>query len=388
MSINPLTNIPPGDLYYVHQRGHRIAIWIIALLGGTFFSPIVAGVVNYHLGWRWMFGIPAIICFPFFVMTILFVPEHAYNRDHLYETDEADVDNLNVLAEVEHAHDDGVVTTPTDEKAVGTTSTHEELVRVQSGSQETVKTFWEELKPFSGTYSKVNIFKLFIRPVPLMIYPAAMYLYLLQGTMQAWTIGISIILAQIFSAPPYNFNSEAIGYIYVGPMLATILAYLCTGFTSDMVAKWMAKKNGNVYEPEFRLLLAIPVLLFGVAGFFGMGNAVQQGASWPVCVFAWSVSNFATIICLNVTAAYLIDGHRALRNELFISCLLFKNFFVFGETYFFNNWLTTAGPAKMFNTIGGIHIAVCALTIPMYLFGKYSRAYLHKTDILQKLRLT
>jgi len=267
------------------------------------------------------------------------------------------------------------------------TATQEELVRVRSGSQEKPKTFWQELKPFSGTYSNVNILKLFVRPIPLMIYPAAMYLYLLQGTMQAWTIGISIVLAQIFSVPPYNFNSKATGYIYVGPMIAVLLAYLFTGYSSDMIAKWMAKRNNNIYEPEFRLLLAIPVFIFGVAGFFGFGNAIEQGASWQVCVFAWSVSNFGTIICLNVTGAYLIDGHRALRNELFISCLLFKNFFVFGETYFFNNWLTSAGPAKMFNTIGGIHIAVCALTIPMYLFGKYSRAYLHKTDILRILRL-
>ena len=363
-----------GDLYCTHQRGHRIAIWTIALMGGTYFCPIIAGVVENRLGWRYMFIITACLMFPFWLMTIFFVPEHAFRRAQIYNTDTSSTDDLVVLSKVEHKQEDLVQNASYSEHVV-------------TGAQDKPRTFLQSLSPYSGTYSDVNILKLFVRPIPLMIYPAAIYLYLLQGTVMVWTIGISVILAILFEGPPYQFGAETLGFIYVGPLIAVFLAYLCTGYTSDKVAKFMARRNRNVYEPEFRLLLAVPALVFGAAGFFSMGNAIELGASWVVCVFCWSLANFGTIICLNVTNSYLIDGHRDLRNELFISCLLFKNFFAFGESYFFNDFLDAFGPAKMFDIIGGIHCGICLLTIPMYIFGKYCRAFMHKHDVLRFLRL-
>jgi hypothetical protein len=42
-----------------------------------------------------------------------------------------------------------------------------------------------------------------------------------------------------------------------------------------------------------------------------------------------------------------------------------------------NNWVTAWGPARVFDTIGGIEVALFFLSIPVWAFGKQWRAYFH-----------
>jgi hypothetical protein len=42
--------------------------------------------------------------------------------------------------------------------------------------------------------------------------------------------------------------------------------------------------------------------------------------------------------------------------------------------YFIAGWITSEGPLEVFSIIGGIHIFICILTIPMYVFGKKCRS--------------
>jgi hypothetical protein len=47
---------------------------------------------------------------------------------------------------------------------------------------------------------------------------------------------------------------------------------------------------------------------------------------------------------------------------------------IVGMNYFIADWITTQGPLEVFSIIGGIHIFICLLTIPMYVFGKRVRS--------------
>jgi hypothetical protein len=51
---------------------------------------------------------------------------------------------------------------------------------------------------------------------------------------------------------------------------------------------------------------------------------------------------------------------------------------------FLNEWFASWGPAKMFNTIGGIQLALSLTTIPVYIYGKRIRAWWHAHDLLRK----
>ena len=59
---------------------------------------------------------------------------------------------------------------------------------------------------------------------------------------------------------------------------------------SDPSACWLTKRNKGIYEPEFRLILVVPQMIFGCAGLYGFGitaaNTVKYGWFWPDFFFA------------------------------------------------------------------------------------------------------
>ena len=50
-----------SDLYFVHERGTRIAVWNLFLLCGICGAGFVSGYIIENLGYEWTFGICAIL---------------------------------------------------------------------------------------------------------------------------------------------------------------------------------------------------------------------------------------------------------------------------------------------------------------------------------------
>ncbi len=48
-----LVNACVGDLYFVHERGVRMAINKTCLFGGAFLTPVFVGMISAHMGWQW-----------------------------------------------------------------------------------------------------------------------------------------------------------------------------------------------------------------------------------------------------------------------------------------------------------------------------------------------
>jgi hypothetical protein len=151
------------------------------------------------------------------------------------------------------------------ERTVGEFKAREHNVEetTESLSSEIPKiTFLQSLKPWTSINREVNWFKLFLRPWPLLIYPAVLYATLNFSTLVAWTLCISNTYASIYQAPPYKMTPGINGLIKVPSLIGSILGALCGGELTDRFAKWHARRNNGVFEPESRLvLLVIPFLI-------------------------------------------------------------------------------------------------------------------------------
>ena len=55
------------------------------------------------------------------------------------------------------------------------------------------------------------------------------------------------------------------------PSLAELYRGSIAGKISDIVTRALTKRNGGVYEPEFRLIMVIPVVLATAFGLYGFG---------------------------------------------------------------------------------------------------------------------
>ncbi|KAA8903602.1 hypothetical protein FN846DRAFT_908060 [Sphaerosporella brunnea] len=140
-----------------------------------------------------------------------------------------------------------------------------------SAQTETKKKFLEELSLYNGRFSSEPLYKSLLAPFVLFLYPATLWSFLFQRTFIT-----SFILAQLFTGPPYNTQ---LGYMYAAPFIGAIVSYFAAGVFSDFLTKFMARRNNNIYEPELRILLVIPVAIVALPGIYAFGYTTEVAAS-------------------------------------------------------------------------------------------------------------
>ncbi|KAI1273310.1 major facilitator superfamily transporter [Xylaria sp. FL0933] len=374
-----LVNAAVGDLYFVHQRGKRMALTNLAVFGGAFFTPILVGKITHTIKWWWTFYLVSIFCAASLVAVFLFVPETAYRRDASLNTD---IGSLRASEDTDGNGEQKMA--PRQQQGIPSAATVSQPLARK-------KTFKQSLALFDGRKTDESFFKLLFRPLPLFAQPAFLWAALIQGTMIGWTVFIGVILAAIFLGPPLFWGEVQTGYAYVGPFVGALLGFFAAGIFADWSAKALTRLNGGIYEPEFRLVLVIPQLVFAVTGLFGFAVTAQgtlEGQNhWiaPIIFFGFEVAG--TVVGAVASSLYIVDAYRDLAIEGFTCLIIFKNFFSFGLTFKAYEWLVHSGIREVFFALGAVQIVVCFLTVPMYIFGKRNRDFFHRHDLLRMFGL-
>ncbi|KAI5117939.1 hypothetical protein M0805_002052 [Coniferiporia weirii] len=372
--IECLVEATISDIFFVHERGTWIAVWSFALLGGICGVSIVNGYLIEDVSWRVCFIIEAALCGVLFIMTIFFVPETAYVRPE-----------IGTISKSDQPPSDS--TPSSSAKALPNEKDSTELEKVDADERASVeekpKTFFQLMRPWSPhRFSDESFIRIALRPFTLLLSPVVAWGVLVYGTTSAWLVALSVSVSLLFSLPEfgYGFGAGTTGLISgVGPFIAAFLGNFLAGPLSDWVVKWMSRRNGGVYEPEFRLLMAIPLFLSTTMGWFGWAVSASKEELWIGPVIFFSLLNFGQAVGSIAVVSYVIDAHPNYAPEAFATINAVKNLFSFGLTYFVTTWIMNQGVLKTFCTIGGINMWVCLMTIPMYIYGKRARSWVHRT---------
>lgn len=159
-----------GDIYFVHERGLRIAVINFVLNSASSLASIICGQVFQSLGWLWLFHLFQIFLVIQFVLMFLFCPETTYIRDKRYDTDVVRDEKLGELAVVEQEHKE-----KEGEPGQGP--------RLDVPKK---KTFVQELAVWTGTYSHDNVFKFLLGPFLTLLNPAGCYAVIASGLLNSW----------------------------------------------------------------------------------------------------------------------------------------------------------------------------------------------------------
>ena len=375
-----LVNACVGDLYFLHERGKRMALTNVSLFGGAFLTPVFVGMITYNprLGWQWSFYFVAIFMAAGFVLLLFFVPETAYWRPaHL------DIDMLGKAPSADSLE------TPPEET---TTSEEEKTPQVTDGPVGVSykrASYLQRLLPFNGRKSDESFFKLLIRPLPLFLHPAIAWGCIIQGAIIGWTVMVAVIISVIFLGPPLFFTELQTGYQYTAAFVGSMIGLVLSGLVSDSSTKLMIRWNKGVYEPEFRIVLIIPMLVFAIAGLYGFGitasNPYKYNYIIPDVFLAMII--ISMVMGAVASALYIVDAHRDIAVEAFTCLLMFKNLFSFLLAYNAYTWVFTIGIKQMFVIFASIEVGLIMLSVPMYVFGKWNRAFFYRNDILKMARL-
>lgn len=200
---------------------------------------IISGYIIQNLGWNWTYGICACIFGVWTLVLFFFCPETAYRRDPVLNTDLGTDDKT---AELAH------------ERVSLEKSNRVEVERAERAepSIEAKKSYWSELKVWNGRVCDDPFWKVLTRPLMMLIFPQVLFSFFAYGLTTSWLVVVGSVLAQIFTAPPYNFSVSGVGLVAISPLIGSIIGAFTSGPVADWVIKWMARRNNGVYEPEFR----------------------------------------------------------------------------------------------------------------------------------------
>ncbi|OAA77995.1 MFS transporter [Akanthomyces lecanii RCEF 1005] len=380
-----LLNVAIADMYFVHERGIRMAFANLAVFGSAFFTPIVVGKITATIGLGWTFYFVAIFTGALLPAIFLFCPETAYRRDARFNTD--------IYTEAEALHPPSSDSSQTNEKEhhSGFRALPTNKLQPCGDANTPRKTFVESMSLFDGRKTDDPYLTLLLRPFPLLINPAFGWACLIQGTMIAWTIFMGALVASIFIGPPLFWGTERSGYGYAGAFVGALGGFLVCGLVSDFSARRMTAANKGVYEPEFRILLIIPMIICSAIGLFGFALTVEDVAAQtqpvivPLVFFGFEVAGM--VIGAVASSLYIVDAYRDLAIEAFTLTILFKNFFSFVVTYYALDWLIEGGIRRVLVIISILQMVICLLSVPMYIYGKRVRAFFHRHDPIAMCRL-
>jgi hypothetical protein len=175
------------------------------------------------------------------VAILLFFPETSYHRKYI-----AGVGQLNLGIENFGGRGDGKVV-PAD---------------VQEQPTPPKKSFLQELQPWSQINRNTNLFQLFFRPLPIIVYPATIFSFLTFASTLGWLLCFINTNASVFQAPPYNMTPAINGLINISGVIGNLLGAYAGGALTDKWVERQARRNNGLFEPETRLVaLIIPFIV-------------------------------------------------------------------------------------------------------------------------------
>lgn len=295
-----------ADLYFLHERGARMGLYMNFIAGGNTVGPLICGFIITGLSWRWHKWIAFILTGINFFAVLLFVPETRYLRG----------ENENVTSSSDIS---------SSKEGISNIS-----VRACAGGSVPKKTWAQELSLWSGVAPHTNIFKMFIRPFPMFVYPCVIYSFLGYAVSLVVTVSVNILNPFVLQAAPYSWSPMINGLINIPGLLGNLLGAYSGGWLVDSFCDWKTRRNEGVFEPESRLyLLGLPLLVTG-AGCLLFGYGVEKTLHWTSLFIGYGMVSFALTAVPTITMAYvsdcvlpvnsdalmLVNGKRALTTSL------------------------------------------------------------------------
>lgn len=365
------------DIFFTHERGTLISYYGFSVLIGNNIGPIIsAALIQSTGGESWSFWFMFILCAVNWVLMFVAMPESKYTGER-----------LNVQALINEQSEDA-------EGAVDISNFKEpKVAHVEDCNSETEEStqvpknpYSRLLMPFSSIDKETSIFKLFCRPFLLVAYPTVLWSSAIYGIALSWHVILGVLISQIFGVQ-YGFNSIEQGLVYVALAIGQVVGVLLSGPLSDKVANYFSLRNDGIREPEMRL----PTISFGailtIIGSLIYGATIHHHTHWMGPIMGLAIQSAGCQNLANIAVTYSVDCHRELSTELMVTVACIKSAIAYIFTWVSNDWMAKSGALEMYGILSAVTAALCLTTIPLYIYGKRIRQYLHDKAWMSKLKL-
>ncbi|GLI76781.1 hypothetical protein PoHVEF18_005059 [Penicillium ochrochloron] len=239
---------------------------------------------------------------------------------------------------------------------------------------------------WNGRIAHDKWIKVAMRPFILFAYPAVLWSAVVYALSVGWLIVLSESVAVIYEGRDYyGFTALQTGLIYISPFVGGLLGTAVAGKVSDIVVRFMTRRNGGIYEPEFRLVMAIPIALSTTIGLMGFGWSAQLMDAWIVPTIFFGLISFGCCLGSTTAITFCVDSYRQYAGEALVTLNFSKNV-IHGLVFslFIVSWLQSDGSRTVYLAIGGIQLFCLLMTIPMYIYGKRARMWTVRKRLMER----
>jgi hypothetical protein len=240
------------------------------------------------------------------------------------------------------------------------------------------------LRIYRGRLTNRSFIWAFLQPFPLMIFPSVLFSTIVNGAMLTWALISGIITAQVLLYPPYNIQPDTLAYLSLPGSAVALIFSLVSGYLSDWMIKFMAKRNSGIYEPEFRLIMLVPAVLFSTLGFLLLGPMYARHAPVWQLVAANQLFSIAMPFGSSACTTYILDTMQNSSTEAFVATTLFKSLYMFLATFYVPGWFAANGAVTTYRALAILNLGFAALGMPMYVLGKRWRGLVSRVEILRR----
>lgn len=262
------------DCFPRQQRGRALGVFTVVLTTGAHVAPIVGGLVGQFLGWRWTFGLAAILDGVMFLVVLIALPETLYVRSNA----------------------------ATGQKTKSTSTSRRQI-------------FLSRLRPYAGPFPGRHLHaRAFVLPAlqaakrPSVLFPAAYY----AAQYGFGSILPAVTVAAIFSER-FHWDTLAIGLAYGGALtVGGVLGELVAGPVCDAAVRRAERRSagGAKVEPEARLGAIWTGAVLLPAGLLIYGFTLEYRAHWFGPLFGMGLAVFGLQPVATTCYAYSIDCQR------------------------------------------------------------------------------
>lgn len=334
-----------SDIFFQHQLGSVLTVYILATSVGTFLGPLIAHLISQAQTFRWVGWWGAIICGATLLVVIFACEETVFDR-----------------SEVEVSSEDSLVDKK-DESTEVTTSV------------DTSKSYWSNIalitpSPYLEGYGFRQYITRFVVYFKVFTLPAVWISGLLWGLQDAYMSFFLTTQDTFFYDEPWGYSETGVAIMNVATLTGAVFGCYMSGIVSDKHVLWMAKRNNGVLEPEFRLYLLFITLVVSPLGLllFGLG---ADHAWHPAAVYiGLGCIGFGWGSIGDTAMSYLMDAYPQIVIQGMVGVSIINNTLACVFTFTCSLWLDAAGTSNTYIALAVIDFVSIAFIVPTLKWGK------------------
>ncbi|KAM0321781.1 hypothetical protein ACHAQA_009877 [Verticillium albo-atrum] len=317
-----------NDLFFEHERGQKVGLWVLAIDLGLLFGPLIGGFVDLA-GSVWIQWVTAILLGVVLLAEVLFLPETLYPRDLMLSkrgVGTATEKGTKVVAEVKRT------------KALG-------YVNVAPLPGMKHPKVWDTLVRFGKT------FKYAVVPIAVITYCFGWYW---------WVLSVITLIPVAYE----TYSPQTQGLFFLGLIIGTLVSEIfCSGRLSDWLVVKLASRSGATKTPEMRIWLVYPAAIITAVGLIIWGISIDRGYHWMVGQVAFALFGAGIQMGNTAVCSYVIDAYPKQSMSVIVFYAVMLNLSAFVDPFFIAFWVTDAGFTWTFAAHAIITIFFC---IPVF----------------------